>query len=129
MNKTMAGVAVIVRLLCATEVYPCSIPAPVSNVAMIREADAIVRATAESYAIAPKSRDSWSGFLPDSHVRFKVLEVVRGKLPADHLVLPGTLVNTDDFNDRASPYNLVRPDGRRGDPRYAAFLKKLNLLN
>jgi len=116
MNVTVTGVAaIVVGLLCATDVYPCSIARPVSNVEMVREADAIVRATAENYAFAPKNPGSWSGFVPDSRIRFKVLEVVRGKLPADYLVLPGLLVAADDFNDHASPYTFVRPEGRHGN--------------
>jgi len=77
MNVTVTGVvAVVVGLLCATDAYPCSIARPVSNVEMVRRADAIVLATAENYAIAPKNPGSWSGFLPDSRIRFKVHEVV-----------------------------------------------------
>jgi len=34
-------------------------------------------------------------------------------LPSN-LILPGYLVENDDFNDHAPPYNFVRPNGRRG---------------
>jgi hypothetical protein len=51
---------------------------------------------------------------PDSTVRFKVLEVIRGEMPGDHFDLRGALVDTDDFNDQKSPYKFVRPDGRKG---------------
>jgi hypothetical protein len=116
MNVTVTGVvAVVVGLLCAIDAYPCSVGRPLSNVEMVRGADAIVLATAENYATAPKNPGSWSGFLPDSKIRLKVVEVVQGKLPADYLVLPGILVDTDDFNDHASPYTFVRPDGRHGN--------------
>ena len=116
MNVRLSGVAVIiVGLLCATDVYPCSVVREVSNVVMVREADAIVRATTENYVIAPKNPDSSNGFVPDSRIRFRVLEVIRGKLSSDYLVLPGLLVSTDDFNDHASPYTFVRPGGRHGN--------------
>jgi hypothetical protein len=42
-----------------------------------------------------------------------VLEVIRGKVPAD-LFLDGVLVGEDDFNDETSPYDSVRSEGRRG---------------
>jgi hypothetical protein len=116
MNVKATGVAtIVVGLLCATDVHSCSIVRPVSNVEMVREADAIVRATTENYAVEPKNPGSWSGFVPDSRIRFKILEVIRGKLPTDYVVLPGLMVATDDFNDHASPYTLVRPDGRHGN--------------
>jgi hypothetical protein len=105
--------AFVAVMVCAVDAYPCKTTRSVSNVDMVREADAIVRATAEDYAPAPSNPGSREGFEPDSRVRFKVLEVVRGKMPKDHLVLPGVLVDADDFNDHAPPYTLVRPDGRR----------------
>lgn len=136
MNARLAVITALVAVIvCAVDACPCSIAHPVSNVDMVREADAIVRATAENYVLAPKNPDSWTGFEPDSRIRFKVLEVVRGKMPADHLVLPGVLVDTDDFNDQAPPYNFVRPDGRRGScfavsyrsgGQYLLMLKKID---
>ena len=52
--------------------------------------------------------------LPDSMIRFKVLEVIRGSIlrESSQLVLPGYLVDNDDYNDEAPPYNFVRPSGR-----------------
>jgi hypothetical protein len=116
MMARLTGVcALLVGLFCATGAYPCKTARPVSNLEMVREADAIVLAKAENYAITPTNPVTWSGFVPDSKIHFKVLEVVRGKLEGDHLILPGILVDTDDFNDHVSPYTLVRPDGRRGN--------------
>jgi hypothetical protein len=115
MNVGLAEVtALVAMMVCAVDAYPCKTARLVSNVDMVREADAIVRATAEDYTPALRNRGSREGFEPDSRIRFKVLEVVRGQITGDHLVLPGVLVDTDDFNDYASPYNGVRPDGRRG---------------
>jgi hypothetical protein len=51
--------------------------------------------------------------MPDSTIRFKVLEVIRGGTQTE-LILPGYLTDTDDFNDHAPPYDFVRPGGRRG---------------
>jgi hypothetical protein len=103
-------------LLFATACYPCSVLHPVSSTEMVRESDAIVVVTAEGYSAPPKDPRSWNGFItPDSKVRFKITETIRGKLSADYLVLPGILVQTDDFNDAKSPYNFVRPGGRHGN--------------
>ena len=111
MNLRLPAVMVVASMLCALAAYPCKTTRSVSNVDMVREADAILRVRAEEYAPAPTNQ---KGFEPDSNIRFKVLEVVRGQVTGDHLVLPGILVDSDDYNDRTSPYNLVRPDGRRG---------------
>jgi|SRR5580704_8081559 hypothetical protein len=116
MNARLTVVTAFVAVMvCAVDAYPCKTPRPVSNVDMVREADAIVRVSAENYTVAPKAPISSTGFdvESDSRIRFKVLEVVRGKV-SGYLVLPGVLVNPDDFNDQVPPYNLVRPAGRRG---------------
>lgn len=100
-------------LVLSLHSYPCSRWGQVSNVEMVKEADVIVRAIAERYEVEP----SWNlntAFVPHSKVRFEVLEVIRGKTPAN-LTLPGYLSDNDDFNDRPSPYNFVRPDGRHGN--------------
>jgi hypothetical protein len=47
-------------------------------------------------------------------VRFAVLEVLKGRLDRSELMLWGTLVDTDDYNERPVPYDFVRPSGRRG---------------
>jgi hypothetical protein len=109
------GTAFITLLACATEAYSCKTAKPVSNADMVREADVIVRASAENYAVPPKAPISQTGFDVDSgsRIHFRVLEVIKGKTVAD-VVLPGTLVDIDDFNDQPSPYALVRPDGRKG---------------
>jgi len=117
MNTRLTVVTAFVAVMfCSADAYPCKTARSVSNVEMVREADAIVRASAENYTAPPKAPISSTGFdvESDSRIRFKVLEVVRGKVTVDQLVLPGVLVDTDDFNDYAPPYNGVRPDGRRG---------------
>ena len=94
--------------------YPCSLIEDVSSTKMVKEADAIVRAEAAEYIKAPRNfpKESTTGE-PNSTIRFKVLEVIRGSLPSN-LILPGYLVENDDFNDHGPPYNFVRPNGRRG---------------
>jgi hypothetical protein len=70
--------------------------------------------------------------VPDSRVRFTVIETVKGQA-IQELVLPGYLVSTDDFNDKPAPYLFVRPGGRAGscfansyrrDGQYLLFLKR-----
>jgi hypothetical protein len=99
-TKLTVAIAFVVVMVCAVDAYPCKTARSVSNLDMVREADAIVRVAAESYTVPPKAPTSPTGFdvEMDSRIRFKVLEVVRGKVP-EELVLPRVLVDTDDFND------------------------------
>jgi hypothetical protein len=106
----MTAVAVIVS---ATDGYACSRMSPVSSVEMVKQADAIVRVTAAEYASPPQNPNVWTTGEPDSTIRFKVLEVIRGRV-SSQLILPGYLVDHDDYNDQVSPYNFVRPNGRSG---------------
>lgn len=102
------------------------------NSVLIEKADAIVRVEAEGYAIPPAENGLRTTGVPDSKVRFKVIEVVRG-LSLSDFDLPGYVVESDDFNDHAAPYKFVRPGGRsgscyansyRGGAQYLLFLQK-----
>jgi hypothetical protein len=92
--------------------YACSVSGEVSSAEMVRQADAIVRASAGAYAVRPRSGIFTSGE-PESKIRFKVLETIRGSVPSE-IILPGALSEGDDFNDQPVPYNFVRPGGRHG---------------
>jgi len=87
---------------------------PVSAEEMLREADAILRAVAVEYARPPANPNNSTTGEPDSNVRFKVLEVLRGNDQRTELALPGYLSERDDFNDHQPPYTFVRPNGRAG---------------
>ena len=113
------------------EARPCSVTGIISNVDMVKAADAVVRGRAVEYARSPKSLFRTTG-VPDSKVRFQVLENVRGLVLKD-VVLPGYLVSGDDYNDEDPPYSFVRPGGRagncfansyRGGGEYLLFLKR-----
>jgi len=106
---------IITGLFFTTDAYACTISGRISNVEMVRNAEVIVLVTAEDYAVAPGNPASWSGMVPISKIRFKVVESIRGKLTTNYLIVPGILVDKDDFNDHPSPYTLVRPEGRRGN--------------
>ena len=54
---------------------------------MVNQADVIVRAIAEKYDVVPKNPNLMTTGVPDSKVRFEVLEVIRGKTLAN-LTLP-----------------------------------------
>jgi hypothetical protein len=109
-RKTWALSAFI--LVLSLQAYPCQRATPVSSVEMVNQADVIVRAIAERYDVAPKTNLRTTG-VPDSTVHFHVLEVIRGDAHTD-LTLPGYLSDKDDFNDRPSPYDVVRLGGRAG---------------
>jgi hypothetical protein len=93
---------------------PCQRVSPVSASEMIRSADAIVRVLASEYVTAPTNPDVVTTGVPDSGIRFNVLEVIRGPGIETTIILPGYLSNRDDFNDHAAPYSFVRPNGRSG---------------
>jgi len=118
--------------LLAVEGRTCTVSGVISNVDMVKTADSVVRATAIEYANPPRDPGIQTTGVPDSRVRFKVSETIRGQSVQD-LVLPGYLVSTDDFNDRPAPYTFVRPGGRAGscfansyrrDAQYLLFLKQ-----
>ena len=105
--------ALAVVFLSVMDAYPCSLTHDVSSTEMVKNADAIVRATAVEYVKPPRRFfPVWTSGEPDTTVRFKVLEVIRGTMPSE-LILPGYLGDSDDFNDHA-PYRFVRPGGRHG---------------
>jgi hypothetical protein len=112
-TRLMMHMIVVAYAFSATEACACSVTGAISNVGMVKSADSIVRAIAVEYASPPSvPRFSTTG-TPDSRIHFKVVEHLRGTVVSD-VVLPGHLVEVDDFNDQQSPYHFVRPNGRRG---------------
>jgi hypothetical protein len=121
-------------LVIATEAYPCSIVGEISNLKLVSDADAIVRAIAVEYASPPSHPEGSTTGVPDSKIRFRVIENIGGSAVSD-LILPGYLVDRDDFNDQQPPYTFVRPGGRAGScfansyrlgGQFLLFLKKTN---
>ena len=47
-------------------------------------------------------------------IHFQILETLRGARTDSSIVLPGRLVDQDDFNRLPVPYQMVRPSGQRG---------------
>jgi len=85
---------------------------PLTPAQLSMDADVIVRATAVSYNKAPEENRTTG--MPDSTVEFRVDEVLKGENVGNTLVMNGYLNDKDDFNDRAVPYDFVRPGGRAG---------------
>ena len=96
----------------AEPVVPCTIARPVSATEMVRDAQVIVRAQAVEYSVGPTGLTTTG--TPNSVVRFKVVETLKGSVGAADLTLQGYLGEKDDFNDHAAPYTFVRPGGRAG---------------
>lgn len=97
----------------AAPAQPCTIVRPISPSEMVRSADVIVRAIAVEYAI-PANSGLFTTGVPDSVVRFNVVEVLKGETVPEEVVLHGYLTARDDFNDQKPPYTFVRPGGRAG---------------
>jgi hypothetical protein len=96
-------------------------------------ADAIVRATAVKYVVAPADPTLVTTGVPDSAVEFRVEETLKGDGLSGSLVLNGYLSDQDDFNENRVPYKRVRPGGLSGScyantykrgAQFLLFLKK-----
>ena len=123
---------VLAAAVFTTEAYACSVARVISNVELVSAADVVVRASAVEYASPPSDPHMRTTGVPDSRIRFKIIEIIRGPVISD-LVLPGYLDKRDDFNDQRPPYTFVRPGGRAGscfansyraDGQFLLFLKK-----
>ena len=70
--------ALVVVFLSVMDAYPCSRVDDVSSTQMVKNADAIVRASAVEYALTPRDYPTvfTSGEPDDAKIRFKVLEVI-----------------------------------------------------
>ncbi|HLY16196.1 MAG TPA: hypothetical protein VKR61_03185 [Bryobacteraceae bacterium] len=116
----------------AYPVHACSIVGSISNLKLVDDAEMIIRAKAVEYASPPSNPRMWTTGVPDSRIRFNVIERIRGA-EISELILPGYLVDRDDFNDQEPPYTFVRPGGRGGScfansyrtgGQFLLFLKK-----
>ena len=106
--------AAIILFGIPARALPCSGPLRIDPRAIVREAEMIVRATAAEYVTPPADPRVHTTGVPDSVVRFKVVDVLKGQDVPDQLTLNGYLSDKDDFNDVPMPYNFVRPNGRSG---------------
>jgi hypothetical protein len=134
MSKSSKRLLVLLGIVATATVSWGCIAYVTANSVLIEKADAIIRVEVEGYAIPPANPGLRTTGVPDSKVRFKVIEVVRG-LNLSDLELHGYVVQYDDFNDHAPPYTFVRSGGRAGScyansyrdgAQYLLFLKKEN---
>ncbi len=128
-NKlTVTGWLSIVALAASTvaiSVHACgATSAETDPEILVRNTAIIVRATAIGYG-DPTSPDQ-PARIPDQRMRFiefRVEEILKGELAQRTLLIKGFLTETSDFNDRAVPYDFVRPMGRGGSC-HAYYYKK-----
>ncbi|CAF3764968.1 unnamed protein product [Rotaria sp. Silwood1] len=96
--------------------WACSVSKLTKPKELISKAYAIVRAKAINYETPPTSMNSQYNAVPDSVIKFEVIERIKGNqwIP-NPLWINGYLSQEDDFNDRPSPYNFIRSNGRSGN--------------
>lgn len=121
LSRTILGTITFAQLA-----LPCSISEPVSNIKLVRDAIAIVRAKAMDYTKPPPANFYTTG-VPDSLIRFKIVETLRGSQRSD-INIAGYLDDSDDFNDHLAPYKFVRPGGRSGSCFASSYRKGAEFL-
>jgi hypothetical protein len=107
----LAILSFVMLLLAHVSVQACRTK-PTPPAELVQQADVIVRATADSYDKAPES-DLWTTGLPESTVKFKVIEKLKGEL-TEPLLIYGYLTDKDDYNELPVPYTFIRRGGRHG---------------
>jgi len=115
MSTTRRAVAAVAFLVSsAVPAWPCSVASPLPSAQdLVSRAEVIVRARAEGIAESPGRDATLAGSA--TQVRFAVLDVLKGRLPARTIEFNGVLGGRDDRNDRPVPYDFIRPGGRRGN--------------
>lgn len=115
MNVRNTWLLLAITALAASPSCACSVLGKISGRTMFSQADVILRVKAERYASAP-SRDA------RGMIQFRTLETIRGTASSE-LLLPGELVDADDWNDQPVPYDFVRRMGRGGSC-FASFYRE-----
>ena len=102
----------VLLLAKASPTQACQIIKSTPPEELVAQADVIVRATADSYDKAPEGNLRTKG-LPESTVKFKIVEKLKGKV-SEPLLIYGYLSDKDDYNDVLVPYTFIRRGGRAG---------------
>jgi len=100
-------------MLAAAAGLPCSRVGDVDPARNARDAEVIVVARAVEYLSEPRPA-SGDGPPRRGSIAFDVVRSLKGRSVPTRLVLPGTLTDSDDYNPEPLPYQIVRPEGRRG---------------
>lgn len=117
----------VLAAVVASPSSACSVAGSISGATMFSQAEMIVRAKAVEYAVRPARN-------VQGKIRFQIVETIRGTAGTE-LVLPGELVDADDWNEWLVPYDFVRRMGRGGNcyasyyrdgGDFLLFLKKTN---
>ena len=110
--KTFIACAMV--LSATVPASPCSVVGDRPSAAsLLRGAEVIVRARAEGVSESPGQQGTMAG--SSTQVRFAVLDILKGRLPARTIEFNGAIFDRDDPNDRPVPYDFVRPGGRGGN--------------
>ena len=101
----------------AAPVFSCTVGRSATGIQipmeMVTQVELILRVTAVDYVMPPPGNIRTAG-VPETKVRFTVMEVVKGTYVSREFILAGYLDSRNDWNDRTAPYDFVRPGGRRG---------------
>ena len=116
MNLRRGAAHVICFTLGVAPAYPCEVIGPTPSASdLVRLADRIVVARALSYTTTVADPKYGANGEPEPHVRFQVLETLKGQMVGTELILPAFLTDVSDFNTGQPPYSFVRPSGRMGN--------------
>lgn len=118
MKKITIGFLLVILLL-GNSALACSVAGPTPTAKEgVSAAELILHVQALEYVKQPEFTAEgdmlFTTGLAPSTVRFRVVEVVKGKYPSQEIVLNGYLTDHDDFNDQEVPYDFVRSGGRSG---------------
>jgi len=105
---------VLIMLGVAGPAWPCSVVGPLPSAErLVSDAEVIARVRAEGLSATPGR----PGIMAESatQVRFAILELLKGRLSSSTIEFNGSLTDRDDRNDRAVPYDFIRPGGRGGN--------------
>jgi hypothetical protein len=100
---------IVVLLFTVLPCMACTTKKIETHEQLILRADAIYHARATEYLVPTNQR--MKGEIP--RVIFTVLDTIKGPSMRS-IQFPALLTEFNDKNDMPVPYNLVRPDGRRG---------------
>lgn len=109
-------ITVAVWLITVSSAAPCDVAAPMPTPQeLVERAVAIVRVVAVSYSNTQSDLTSTNSLVQGQPIAFSVIETLKGRVVGPNLLVIGSLIDTDDFNERPVPYTFVRPGGRGGN--------------
>jgi len=114
-KRSIGLLTVLASWFLARPVLSCQvIGGPEAPASLVGHADVIAWVRAEGCSGKAEGPGT-TGVATECQVRFRVLEVIKGKEPSATLGAKGYLTDDDDPNDVPVPYHFVRPRGRSGN--------------